>query len=71
MTDRGYKILFTLMLGFVLMINGSSTIAADSSVLVELLNKGELGNFYPDADRLDILKDTENIVRARAGGKTK
>jgi NosR/NirI family nitrous oxide reductase transcriptional regulator len=70
MTYRGYKILFTLILGFALIINGSFAIAAGSPVLVDLLNKGELGDFYAGAERLDILRDNENIVRAEAGGKT-
>ncbi len=70
MTYRGYKILLTLALGLALITNGSLTIAAGSPVLVDLLNKGELGDFYAGADRLDILKSNENIVRAEAAGKT-
>jgi len=70
MTYRGYKILLTLVLGVAMALIGPLSLADDKSSLSGLLNQGGLSDFYPGADRLSMLEDSETIVRAESGGKT-
>ena len=70
MIYRGYKILLTLVLGVAMALIGPLSLADDKSSLSGLLNQGGLSDFYPGADRLSMLEDSETIVRAESGGKT-